>query len=238
MVAGQKRATRRRLGADAARALIMEAAAKVFAQRGFYGATIDEIASEAGYSPAAIYKYFTNKEELFSLLWNTMAEKLRSIFTESNLIELPFHLRMRWLLSKLGQILETNPDMIIAFIAQRPYASRGVQTGLERRAYEYYRAHVNQLKVLMEQGIREGVLRQDDPEDFANLFIGLSYEFCYKWVTSEDEYDVSHNIDCVMDLFMRGAGSGAALQFDESRTRERRTAPGGRLKVEKREPSP
>ncbi|MFZ1927001.1 MAG: TetR/AcrR family transcriptional regulator [Solirubrobacteraceae bacterium] len=47
------------------RAQLIEAAASVFAQRGFQAATIEEIAEEAGYSHGAVYSNFVGKEDLF-----------------------------------------------------------------------------------------------------------------------------------------------------------------------------
>lgn len=63
---------RRRLtGEDkrrANRARILRAARKVFAQRGYHGATIAEIAGEAGLSNGAVYYNFASKEDLFFAL--------------------------------------------------------------------------------------------------------------------------------------------------------------------------
>jgi AcrR family transcriptional regulator len=50
------------------RAHLLEAAAQVFAQRGFHGATIDDIAASAGFTKGAVYSNFKNKEDLFLAL--------------------------------------------------------------------------------------------------------------------------------------------------------------------------
>jgi AcrR family transcriptional regulator len=47
------------------RAALVESARHVFAQKGFEGASLDEIAAEAGFTRGAIYKHFSNKEDLF-----------------------------------------------------------------------------------------------------------------------------------------------------------------------------
>ena len=44
---------------------VIEAAARVFARRGYHRATVDEIASEAGFTIGALYSNFSGKEELF-----------------------------------------------------------------------------------------------------------------------------------------------------------------------------
>src|SRR6266700_2508468 len=56
------------------RAKILQAARTVFAQHGYHGATIGEIAGEAGLSNGAVYYNFANKEDLFLALlghWRT-----------------------------------------------------------------------------------------------------------------------------------------------------------------------
>src|SRR2546429_772270 len=47
------------------RSTLVDAAADVFARRGFHAASLEEIAETAGFTRGAIYKNFENKEELF-----------------------------------------------------------------------------------------------------------------------------------------------------------------------------
>jgi AcrR family transcriptional regulator len=47
------------------RDVLLEAAEEIFVQRGFEGASLEEIAETAGYTRGAIYKHFGTKEELF-----------------------------------------------------------------------------------------------------------------------------------------------------------------------------
>jgi AcrR family transcriptional regulator len=44
---------------------LLQAAAVVFARRGFAAASLDEVADEAGYTKGAVYSNFSSKEELF-----------------------------------------------------------------------------------------------------------------------------------------------------------------------------
>src|ERR1700751_3781025 len=47
------------------RALLLDAAARVFARKGFTGASVEEIAEAAGFSIGALYSNFGSKEALF-----------------------------------------------------------------------------------------------------------------------------------------------------------------------------
>ena len=55
---------------------LIDAAEKVFAAKGFSGATIENIAEEAELSPATLYLYFKNKDELYASLNLKMLEVL------------------------------------------------------------------------------------------------------------------------------------------------------------------
>src|SRR5438874_8380300 len=54
---------------------LVEAAARVFARRGYHRATVDEIASEAGFTIGALYSNFAGKEELFLALADRQVEE-------------------------------------------------------------------------------------------------------------------------------------------------------------------
>jgi len=48
---------------------LLAAAAQVFAERGFHGATLDEVAQVAGFTKGAVYSNFKNKDDLFLALF-------------------------------------------------------------------------------------------------------------------------------------------------------------------------
>jgi AcrR family transcriptional regulator len=47
---------------------LIQAAARVFAERGFHGASLDQVAAAAGFTKGAVYSNFKNKEDLFLAL--------------------------------------------------------------------------------------------------------------------------------------------------------------------------
>jgi AcrR family transcriptional regulator len=59
---------RRELKQEQTRARLLEAAASVFARRGFHVATLEEVAAEAGFTKGAIYSNFDSKDGLFLAL--------------------------------------------------------------------------------------------------------------------------------------------------------------------------
>ena len=68
------RRSRRQERKEETRAELIVASAKVFARRGFHGASLDDIAAEAGFSTGAIYWHFSGKEELFLAVYEEYAK--------------------------------------------------------------------------------------------------------------------------------------------------------------------
>jgi AcrR family transcriptional regulator len=64
---------RRRAKVDATRASLLAAARKLFAERGFEGASVGDIAAEAGFTKGALYSQFGSKEELFAEITRQIA---------------------------------------------------------------------------------------------------------------------------------------------------------------------
>jgi AcrR family transcriptional regulator len=62
------------------RAQLLDAAARVFAQRGYEVATVEEIAEQAGFSHGAVYSNFAGKEELFLAVFERyMSERVSEL---------------------------------------------------------------------------------------------------------------------------------------------------------------
>lgn len=73
MGAGRKKAKqprRKRIDGEARRALIVKAAAQLFAERGFSGPT-REIAARLGVTQALLYRYFSSKDKLIAAVFDT-----------------------------------------------------------------------------------------------------------------------------------------------------------------------
>jgi AcrR family transcriptional regulator len=62
------------------RRLILDAALKLFAKKGYHAGTMAKVAQEAGVSKGLIYNYFKNKKDLLNALVNDAAEDIMNFF--------------------------------------------------------------------------------------------------------------------------------------------------------------
>lgn len=64
------------------RQLILDAAGAMFSERGYHGASMDELAAKVGITATALYRHFPNKYALFSECTNLMADRLVDVLEE------------------------------------------------------------------------------------------------------------------------------------------------------------
>src|SRR5690242_13569645 len=61
---------------------LVEAARTVFLRHGFHGASLDEIAEEAGYSKGAVYSNFAGKDDLFLAAFDDHFRRRAEMYAE------------------------------------------------------------------------------------------------------------------------------------------------------------
>lgn len=98
--------------------ILMDSAKKIFLDCGFHAAPLRRITSEAGFTPGALYGYFSSKEELFYALTDPIAEKLMEILeTVGHQMEnIPKEKR----LFEMGSVYYKNiPEIVDVLLADR-----------------------------------------------------------------------------------------------------------------------
>ncbi len=109
------------------RAELITTAATVFARRGYKGASVEEIAEEAGYSHGAVYSNFAGKAELFlAVLEEYMAERVGELAeTQVGLPDdAPIELRARALADQWMDRLDRDPDSVLLHMEFIAHAGR------------------------------------------------------------------------------------------------------------------
>lgn len=102
---------------------IIQAARKVFTQRGFDGARMQEIADEAGINKALLHYYFRSKEKLFDVIFTTLLGKFHEAFQAIFSADCSFTEKIRLMVETDIDILMAHPDVplfVLREIAREP----------------------------------------------------------------------------------------------------------------------
>jgi AcrR family transcriptional regulator len=99
---------RKRIPAAARRELIENAAARLFAARGYAGTTLDEVAAEAGVTKPMVYRHFRSKKDLYLALLARHRDDMPSFF-ERTAHESAWDRRLRAMLELWFEYVQERP---------------------------------------------------------------------------------------------------------------------------------
>lgn len=126
MAAKPKRETRAEKQART-RAELIATAAKVFARRGYNGASVEEIAEEAGYSHGAVYSNFEGKADLFLAVFEDyMAERVGELAATQAALppDAPLEARARALADQWMERLARDRESVVLHMEFIAHADR------------------------------------------------------------------------------------------------------------------
>jgi TetR/AcrR family fatty acid metabolism transcriptional regulator len=121
------------------RRLILDAAVRVFARRGFNQCRVSDIADEAGVAYGLVYHYFRSKDEVLDTLflerWNVMLDVIRDLDGQ----DLPAREKLYAIASFIVDSYRHDPELMKVIIVEVTRAANSFgQTHLEKitEAYE------------------------------------------------------------------------------------------------------
>lgn len=95
---------------------ILDAAASVFAEKGFFQAGIAEICKKAGISNGALYKYFKNKDDLYKAVINRAIDLMVGQMNEVNNLEAPFFDGLALGLKETASFCRRHRDYMVVYL--------------------------------------------------------------------------------------------------------------------------
>jgi AcrR family transcriptional regulator len=142
----QPRAERRR----ETQARLLRAATRVFARRGYHIATLDEIASEAGFTKGALYYNFASKEELFLALLDQHIEARIQLLHELASRAAPAEARLSEGADRTVSSLREEREWSLLYLEFAAYAARNARfrRKFERRLRVVHEAMVQMVEAL------------------------------------------------------------------------------------------
>jgi TetR/AcrR family transcriptional regulator len=158
----------------ATRAALLAMAISEFADKGFAGARVDEIANRAGVNKQLLYHHFGNKDDLYRAALETVYSEIREKEKTLHLSDLTPLEAMRTLVGYSFDYLVDHPEFIKLVSDENaqgaPHAAKSEELA------EMHWPLVELLRETLRRGAAEGVLRDDmDPINVYISIAGISY---------------------------------------------------------------
>ena len=161
------------------RRLILDAAVKVFARRGFHSCRVSDVADEAGVAYGLVYHYFDSKEEILNTLFTERWQLMLDAIVEIDSRELTAR-------DKLSQIA----GFIIDSYRHEPDLMKVIIVEVTRAANTFGRHHLGKIREaydliagIVEQARADGSFKSDISAQFAAMcFYGAIEQLLSAWI--------------------------------------------------------
>jgi AcrR family transcriptional regulator len=186
---------------------ILDAALTIFAEKGFAGARMDDVARRAGVTKGTIYLYFPSKEELFkSLVRVAIGGTLEQVTEYAAAYEGSARELLVSVLRTIGTVLRTSdrivlPKIILAEAGNFPELVRFYRFEIIEKGMALFRG-------IVARGIAQGEFRDVPPDHAARLCVApLLLGALWRATFAPFDpvpYDISALIETHIDVLLRG----------------------------------
>jgi len=147
---------------------VLQAAVEVFNERGYDGASMEDLSRRLGIAKSAIYHHVSGKEELLRMALDRALDGWAEAAERATELDAPAIERLEMLVRGIVAVLETRLPYVTLLL--RVHGN----TEVERAALERRRSFDRLVASLVEQAERDGDVRADvDPKVTARLLSGM-----------------------------------------------------------------
>ena len=181
---------------------ILDAAERVFAEKGYHEAGIADIAADLGIGHGTFYRYFRNKHDIAA----TVLERVVARIAEAGLVEDPeasttleqYREQTVRILERMFGLIDEDPVLMRFFHAQSLVVDPD-------RMYAAFDAYAKFSARFLENGVRRGFVRADlDVEVTSQALIGVIFEGTRRALRTPQ----------AAEMRRRWIDAGTALMFD------------------------
>lgn len=193
------REQRRQQRIDLNREHILTTAELMFAERGFHGTGLKEVAARCEFSVGSIYSFFQNKEKLFEevLLRRTpfQGEAVRICAPESMAAD------ERLVAVAKRQIQDMQEFPAWNMIAVDTARSTQMNGAMVPEVYRtYLQQSIRYLRDIVEQGQREGTVRGGDSETLAQLYYTILTSYISNRLVFGSAGEIEPDVELYLDF--------------------------------------
>lgn len=182
----------------------LPAAATVFAELGFDQARMEDVATGCGIPKPTLYYHFKGKEEILSWLLERL---LRDLSTDIGAIlddAQPARARLTQMFTVYLQLFADHPDVCQVLLSEL-----GRITRIPELADSIWSAFHEPMRKVLDEGQRDGTLRDLDPEATASAVFGSVTMVGLHYVVTGQPLIVDHLVAQLDELLVGGLATPA-----------------------------
>jgi TetR/AcrR family fatty acid metabolism transcriptional regulator len=180
---------------------IIDAALKVFGEKGYYNATISEIARKAGVSEATIYEYFGSKEDLlFAIPGEITSQAVEFLGLMTHYVKGAQN-KIRTIVYGYFNLYRDNPDYSSLVLLDLKHN----RNFMEAEGYKEVKRAADFLLKAIQEGMESGEFRSDiDPYLVRSMILGTIEHIFFRWHLKGRKEKIADFVDPLIDILTAG----------------------------------
>lgn len=184
---------------------MLAAALELFSEKGYHNVSMHEIAAKAEFAIGTLYKFFSNKEDLYKALILELSDRFHAALSKA--IESPgdeIEKLRQYVLAK-GEVFRDKAATIRLYFAETRGASFNILAGLDQDIRNRRERFLQQLAEIFESGIRAGRFQKiAEPYILAVALDSLCNAFLFLWLENPEIHSYPENPDVILNILFKG----------------------------------
>jgi AcrR family transcriptional regulator len=178
---------------------ILEAAAQVFRQKGFHGASMQDIAAAVSLQKASLYHHVTSKQEILLALLDRALDMLTELIAPISGQELPADEKLRQMIRCYLKALSDNSDLASVLLFEH--------RSLDKKSHARHVPHRDRFEGLwrdvLNDGVRSGIFACPDTALAARGLMGI-LNWTLTWYDPTGSKPIEKIADQYADMLFNG----------------------------------
>jgi AcrR family transcriptional regulator len=191
---------------DLQRAGILQAAAELFAQRSFAGASMAQLARACGVSKALLYHYYRDKEHLLFDIADRYVDGLLAIVDEVRASELPPQQRLGALVRRFMQAYQHAQAQHMVLVQDVKFLSPGQRARIVAKQRAVVEAFAQAIAA-----IKPRLRRKSLRIPLAMMLFGM-INWTFTWLRADGPLTYDDMADVAVEVFLHGIADFTAQQ--------------------------
>lgn len=188
---------------DQKRLQVVDAAAQLFAKRGYDATSIDDLEQATGLRRGGLYHYISGKQELLVSIHERFIDPLLEQAREVEAAKLPADETLRQLAHVLMNTIATYRDEVTVFTHEWRVIERSAEWKDVRDARKAFEEVVRNAII---RGTKEGTLKAGDPQLATYAFLGI-INYSTQWYDVSGAKSADEIAETFATIFLRGIGA-------------------------------
>jgi AcrR family transcriptional regulator len=193
---------------------ILAAAVRIFREKGYHAASMQDLADAVGLQKASLYYYVSSKEDLLTLIYERFIGAFTRQLTELLAEPLPATEKLRRAIATQVVALSEQIELFTVYLNEIKFLNPRLRSRIHAEAEH----QAELLQAILQQGVAAGEFRELDVKMTVHAIIGMC-NWTYRWYSPKGTLSANEIAGIFGDIVLHGIAAVPAAKGQKAKKR-------------------